>query len=208
MADQGRAEVINLALLHCGEDSILDPAGDSKNAKLCATVYDNTLAEVLSGHPWSFATTAAQLQQLGETPSDVRFQYAYQLPENCGLILSVECTGIARRNWIGETARSNTLPPAEYMVQGRKLLSTQTNMQIVYVRNAVLPSEMSPQFKSLFAANLALKVFSKITGSTSGKTELAKEIIALELKAKHADSEQTNTMPENRPNQFVSARQY
>ena len=208
MADQGRADVINLALLYCGEDTILDPAGDSKNAKLCATVYDNTLAEVLSGHPWSFATMAAQLQQLGETPGDVRFQYAYQLPENCGLILSVECAGIVQGNWVGDTARSNTLPPAEYMVQGRKLLSNLTNMQIVYVRQAVLPSEMSPQFKNLFAANIALKVFAKITGSTSGKAELAKEIIVLELKAKHADSEQTNTMPENRPNLFVSARLY
>ena len=208
MADQGRADVINLALLYCGEDTILDPAGDSKNAKLCATVYDNTLAEVLSGHPWSFATMAAQLQQLGETPSDVRFQYAYQLPENCGLILGVECTGVMQGAWAGDTARSNTLPPAEYMVQGRKLLSNLTNMQIMYVRQAVLPSEMSPQFKNLFAANIALKVFAKITGSTSGKAELAKEIIVLELKAKHADSEQTNTMPENRPNLFVSARLY
>lgn len=208
MADQGRADVINLALLYCGEDTILDPAGDSKNAKLCATVYDNTLAEVLSGHPWSFATMAAQLQQLGETPGDVRFQYAYQLPDNCGLVISVECTGIAQGLWVGDTARSNTLPPAEYMVQGRRLLSNLTGMQIVYVRNAVLPNEMSPQFKNLFAANIALKIFAKVTGSTAGEDRLEKKIVMLELRAKHADSEQTNTMPENRPNLFVSARLY
>lgn len=207
--DQGRTAIINQALLYMGQDQILDPAGESKSVKLCASVYDNTLAEALAGHPWAFATTAARLQQLGELPSDVRFCFAYQLPEDCGRILSVEShVGNGPLDYVGETARANTLPVAEYSVQGTKLYSNQRELQIVYVRKHVRPFEMSPQFANYFAACIAAKLYYKINGGTQGEQALLKRIVTLRMEAQNTDGQMTNTMPVNRPNLFVHARLY
>ncbi len=202
--DQGRTGIINQALLYMGQDTILDPVGESKNAKLCAAVYDETLAEVLSGHPWSFAVMAARLQQLEEKPRDIRFAYAYQLPEDCGRILSVEA--IQLQSLWGENAASNTQPVAEYMVQGKSLVSNHQGLQIVYVRTNVRPHEMTPQFKNYFSAMIANRLHFKINGSTQGEQAMYKRAVSLRIEAMHTDSEQTDTMPVNRPNLFVNAR--
>lgn len=204
--DTGRTAIINQALLYMGQDTILDPDGESKNAKLCAAVYDETLAEVLSGHPWSFAIVAARLQLLEEKPADVRFACAYRLPEDCGRILSVE--GVERRRMYGENAASNTRPVSEYMVQGRTVVSNHRDMQIVYVRIKVKPYEMTPQFRNYFAAMIAARLYFKINGSTQGEQAMLRRALSLRMEAMHTDSEQTDTMPVNRPNLFVNARLY
>ena len=205
--EQGRTEIINQALLYIGQDTILDPRGESRNAKLCAQVYADTLAEVLCGHPWSFAVVAARLQLLEEKPRDFRFSRAYRMPENCGRILSVESMGM-QRWWASENGRFNSLPAAEYMVQGRQIVSNHDDLQVLYVRTDVRPHEMTPQFRNYFAATIAQKLFRKVTGVKTGEDEIQKKVQLLRLEAMHTDSEQTDTMPVNRPNLFVNARLY
>lgn len=204
----GRTEIINQALLFMGQDAILDPAGESKNAKLCASVFDSTLAEVLCGHVWHFAMMAAQLQRLEGRPRDIRFRYAYQLPSNFGRIVSVTSSELLGWGEGTETARANTRPAAEYMVQGDKLVSNQGSLQILFVRMDVAPSEMSPQFRNYLAVKIAEKLVVKITGSVQAGQALQKMIPAIRLEAFHVDNEQADTMPENRPNLFASARLY
>lgn len=210
--ERGRTEILNQALMYMGQDQILDPDGESKTAKLCASVYENTLAEALSEHPWTFATTATKLQQLGELPKDVRFAYAYQLPDECGRILSVECVGSEESSvfdrFATETGRANTLPSAEYSVQGRKLYSNQRDLQIVYVRTDVHPFEMSPQFRNYLAALIASKLFYKVNSSTQAEQSLLKRIPSIRMEAYNTDGQMTDTMPVNRPNLFVNARMY
>ena len=210
MQEQGRTEIINQALLFCGQDTILDPAGESIHAKLCAQVYDDTLAECLSGHPWSFSMMAARLQLLAEKPRDVRFQCAYQLPSDCGRIVSVEGV-LMHQEWasielIGN--RANTLPGAEYVVHGDRLFSNHRELQIVYVRTSVRPFEMTPQFRNFFSSAIATKLYHKITGSREGEDAMYKKLQLLRMEARHTDGEQTDTMPVNMPNLFVNARTY
>lgn len=205
--EQGRTEILNQALMYMGQDQILDPDGESKNAKLCASVYDDALAEALSEHPWSFARKVAKLQQLEAVPKDFRFAYSYQLPDDTGRILSVQCRS-AYDNWFTETGRANTDPVAEYTVYGKELYSNQNDLQIVYVRNSVRPSEMTAQFRNYLAMCIALKLVLKVTGSNEGFQVLMKRVPMAQMEAKRVDSEQTDTMPENRPNLFVAARLY
>lgn len=205
--EHGRTEIINQALMYMGQDQILDPSGESKTAKLCASVYDDALAEALGEHPWSFAKKVAKLQQLEAAPKDFRFAYAYQLPDDTGRILEVVCRS-SYDTWFTETGRANTDPVAEYAVYGRELYSNQSDMQIVYVRNFVRPSEMPAPFRNYFALCIAMKLITKVTGSNEGLQVLMKRLPQVQMEAKRVDSEQTDTMPENRPNLFVKARLY
>lgn len=215
--DAGRTEIINQALLFANQDTILDPDGESKNAKLCAQFYNTALEEALSSHPWSFALVAAQLQELNKKPKDFRFRYAYQLPTNVGRIQQVAsaldfdnhenyvlATDIDKE-W-GDTA--NSIPIPEYAVQGKELYSNHRKLQIVYSRTDVKPFEMTPQFRGYLAAYLASKLYVKLTGGADGFQTLQKQMFLLLQEARHTDSDQTDTMRPNRPNLFVRAREY
>jgi len=217
---QTKTDIINQALLMAGQDTILDPAGESKNAKLMAQIYDATLEETLSIHGWTFALKATKLQQLSETPNDYRFMYKYRLPEDCVRVVRVDGTwrttgegflledelGILGR--IGKTAMSNTDLSVEYTIHGRELYTNSTDLQLVYVSRDVEAYEMSPQFRLYLAACMASKVYRKINGLNDGQDPLLKQMARLRMDAFHADSEQADTMPQNQPNLFVSARAY
>lgn len=209
---QTKTGIINQALIFMGQDTIIDPAGESKNAKLCAAVYDQALAEALSCHPWSFAQRAAVLQLLEETSRDARFDYVYQLPVDFGRIIEVIVTGgldVGERLHLPTfTEMNNTLPVAEYSVQGDKLCSNETGLQILYVRKDVQPSEMPPQFINFFACLIASKLVKKITGSDAAMKEIFQMLPQYKLEAIHTDGEQTDTMPVNRPALFIKARLY
>ena len=62
---QTKTDIINQALLMAGQDTILDPAGESKNAKLMAQIYDATLEEAgLSYTDIGYADFDAMLGEL------------------------------------------------------------------------------------------------------------------------------------------------
>ena len=218
---QTKTDIINQGLLFAGQDTILDPAGESKNAKLMAQIYDATLEEALSIHPWTFALKTTKLQQLAETPKDYRFTFMYRLPEDCVRVVRVDGAGFLIHDdfWkeeqvlgivgnFGKTAMANTDLSVEYTIHGRELYSNSTELQIVYVSRNIEAFEMSPQFRVYFAACLASKVYRKINGLNDGQDPLLKQMARLRMDAFHADSEQADTMPQNRPNLFVSARAY
>ena len=214
----GRTGIINQALLYANQDSIINPGGDNKNAKLCAQVYDTSLQEALSGYPWSFALVAAKLQRLDKKPKDFRFSIAYQLPGNFGH-MQVATAGVEIKETVLDflgtnlpmqnvSSLANTIPVPEYVVHGGELYSNINNIQIVYSRTDVLPSDMPPQFKNYFAAYLASKVYYKITGGLEGLEFLQKKIRELKAEARHTDGDQTDTMPTNLPNLFLGVRSY
>ena len=218
---QTKTDIVNQALLMAGQDTILDPAGESKNAKLMAQIYDATLEEALSIHGWTFALKTTKLQQLAETPKDYRFSFMYRLPEDCVRVVRVDGAALAVDDdfWreeqnlgitgrFGKTAMANTDLSVEYTIHGRELYTNSTDLQLVYVSRDVEAYEMSPQFRLYFAACMASKVYRKINGLNDGQDPLLKQMARLRMDAFHADSEQADTMPQNQPNLFVSARAY
>lgn len=205
MLGQGRTEIINKALLYLGEDTILDPRGESKNAKLCDSVFDSILAEILSAHPWSFATVAVRLQQLTEAPKDARYQYQYQLPTDIGMIQQVAVpAGMAdpyRWDW------ANSQPQALYEVQGDKLLSCNQPLQMLYTKSKVEPFEMPPKFIDYLATMIASALAYKIAGREREQV-MGQRAAMIELEAKHADSLGTQDTPPNRPSLLPNIRRF
>ena len=189
-----KTEIINAALLHMNQDSILSPIGESKNAKLCAQVYEPTLAECLSAHPWSFACRAVVLQERAEKPKDARFERQYQLPKDLGRIWQVTIPGC-------EDA-------AQYAVQGAMLLSNDAPLQLLYTPTSVEAFDMPPLFRAYFALAIADKLFNKITGSRDGAALMHNLMLEAESEARHADGVGTDAMPPERPNLLLRARRY
>lgn len=207
MDNKGKTDIINTALLYMNQDTILDPSGSSKSAKLCAQVYDTVLAECLSSHPWNFATRSVFLQRLAESPTDPRFERQYQLPVDLGRIREVN-SGSASPAWM-HADDANARPRPAYAVQGARILTNAGSLCLVYTRSGVAPHEMPPLFRDYFAAKIAERLFFKVDGR--GGNELAvlqKRVLEKEVAARHGDGVEAENLPSNRPGLFLNVRRY
>jgi hypothetical protein len=204
-AIQVKTEIINTALLYMNQDSILDPNGEGQNAKLCAQVYEPTLAECLSAHPWSFASRVVRLEARAEKPKDVRFERQYQLPEDLGRIWSVSVPEF----WsVPEYEDGWGRREAHYTVQGKMLLSNEAPLQLLYTTMSAEPIDMPPLFRAYFATAIADKLFQKVTGSRDGAAAMHNLMLEAEAEARHADGVGKDSMPPERPDLLLRARRY
>lgn len=146
-------EICNLALIHLGADTIINLTDDSKEARVCNAVYDSMRKELLRRHPWNFAIKRQTLEKLVAAPA-FEFTYQYQLPEDIIRLIRVYN------------------PTSKYKVEGQVLLSDDTAIQIVYVRDVIDPTYFDASFVHVFALVLASKIAYNLTGSAS----LAQEI--------------------------------
>ncbi len=203
-----RHAILNQALLLLGQDLVADPHAESVTARLAASVYDVTLAEALALHPWSFALRAVTLQRRVEPPEDRRFANAFALPADVARLVLVESVHVESGQSPDVFAAANSLPVAAYAVQGHSLCCNAAEVQLLYVPCAVAETLMPPAFRNLLAHLLALRLAYKLTGDAGLVRLLAQRLPAVRQEAVHIDGEQTNTLPENRPNLFVSIREY
>lgn len=84
-------EICNLALGHLGDEaniSAITPPDGSAQADYCHQFYPIARDEVLSRHPWSFATRRVALALLSTTELPAEWAYAYSRP-NCIEVLGV-----------------------------------------------------------------------------------------------------------------------
>ena len=200
-----RQSIVHQALLYLGQDLVADPQAQGITAQLVASVFDDTLAEALALHPWSFAMRAVTLARRAAPPTDSRFAHAFALPADMARIVQVE--------WLdgggdGEFAAANSLPVAAYSVQGDALLCNAGQVQLVYVPTAVPAARMPPAFCHLLALMLACRLAYKIVGDHQLLRTLLQRLPAVRQEAVHIDGEQAHTLPENRPNLFVAIRAY
>lgn len=67
------------ALQLIGADEITSFYDETREARLCASLYDTLKQDTLQSHPWGFSVRQEQLNQLVKTPL-YGFSYAYSLP--------------------------------------------------------------------------------------------------------------------------------
>ena len=149
-------QICNNALIKLGADTITSLSDDTKPARLCNQMYSILRDDLLRAHPWNFAITRLGLAQLSTTPA---FEYAfeYQLPSDCLRVLRIK----ARR--------------AEYRIEGRKLLTDETTVELVYIKKVTDVS----QFDSTFSDTLALKLASEIAYNITNSTTVAQSMVEL-----------------------------
>jgi hypothetical protein len=130
MASQ--TEILNMALLHLGQEQILNPDEEGKAANILKAGWDFLVDDLLAKQDWTFARKRMTLPQLAEVPP-FGFAFAYQLPAD---YLRLPNTQMEDDNvW--------SLQP--WRKEGSKILTDETEVALNYIAR-VGPESFSAEF--------------------------------------------------------------
>ncbi len=168
----GATEIVNLA----------DTTDETPQAKSCRIHYEPTRDALLRSHKWRFASARATLSQ-DDTDPDFEWDNQFILPTDFMAMKS-----IYEGRFSDENIRS-------YALEGRRLLTNESSMEIRYIKKVTDAS----LFDSLFIEIFVLKLKKKLIGPLAGANPaLLKEIESDIKETMHAvramDRQETNTI--------------
>lgn len=170
-------EICNSALNQLGASTILSLTENSKNGRLCNSRYETVKDSVLRAHPWNSAIKRQALAADTATPA-WGFEKQYTLPSDCLRVLTIQ------------NYESN------YKIEGRKILTNDDNVKLVYVARITDPNEMDVLLRETISAALASDLAYAITANATLQQRMADKYQAKLSEARHADaSEGYNTDP-------------
>ena len=170
-------EICNSALNQLGASTILSLTENSKNGRLCNSRYETVKDAVLRSHPWNAAIKRQILAADTATPA-WGFSRQYTLPADCLRVLQIE---------------SHT---SNYKVEGRKILTNDDNVRVIYVSRITDPNEMDVLLRETISAALAADIAYAVTANATLATRMNEKYQFKISEARHADaSEGYNTDP-------------
>lgn len=155
MAEKHQVDICAEALTLLGEEPI-DAFSDNGDPGVVAErLYEPTKNDLLSRHPWRFATKKGQLSRLVETPEN-EWRYQFQLPSDR---LSAIDTAF-------QSGESYVPPFTDYDLYADKLFA---NVEAIWVdyRVCVDETKFPAWFRNLLVYALAAKFAIPIAGSTT-----------------------------------------
>jgi hypothetical protein len=185
--------LLNDALSQIGATVITAIDDGSINANHCLRLYPTRRRALLRLHHWNFAEARVELTQ-DATPPAFEFAFSYQLPAD--LVKMKEYNGDNPNT----SAISSEWPPStfisRYKVEGRKLLTNDGSVKIVYVRDVQNPVDMDPLFYMVLTKWLASDLAMAIIKSENKAQALMKEALAILLPlAAAVDGQEGTVMP-------------
>ncbi len=178
-------KICNQALGKIGTKRINDLADttDSKpEAIQCRLHYEPTRDALEESYNWVFNSDRATLSADAETP-DFEWDYQFILPTDFLAMRSIYENRISNVNY------------RSYALEGDRLLTNESTMQIRYTKKVVNPTKFDPLFIKLFVALLANELIVPLAGGDkhlAGKIE--REIDKLESQVRALHGQQTNTI--------------
>ena len=148
--------ICNSALAKVGAARITALDEGSKNASLCAELYDKCRDDLLRAHTWNFAAARVKLAQAAEPPV-FGFARAYKLPADWIRCVAAE----------GEGGQALV-----YRVEGDCLLSDAEDVYLRYVRRVEDVNRMPADFREALACLLARELAIPIAQSNSLEDKL------------------------------------
>lgn len=145
---QSEVQICNNALIKLGADTITSLSDDTKAARLCNKMYSIVRDDLLRSHLWNFAIEREALAQLSTNP-DFGYTYQYQLPSDCLRVLRIKDSR------------------AEYRIEGRKLLTDENTVNLIFIKRVTDTSQFDASFADLLALKLAVEIGYAITNSGS-----------------------------------------
>lgn len=179
-------EICNSALIKVGANRIVSLSDDSKEARLCNEQYSKVRDELLRSHPWNFAMKRAELGLLDE---EVEFEFtnAFQLPTDCLRVIKTEDSRIV------------------YRIEGRKIITDETEFKILYIAQITDPTTFDPMFKETLATRLAVDLSYALSESASLTERLMKSYLTLLKDARSIDG-QEGTPEDVEVNEWLDSR--
>jgi hypothetical protein len=129
-------KVCNSALAKLGASRITSLSDNSTAAILCNDLFEVVRDEVLRSHPWRFAIKRATLSASATAP-EFGYDYQYPLPVKCLRVLETEYS------------------EQEWVVEGRFLVTNETEIKIRYIEKVTDPSLWDSMFTESLAWRLA-----------------------------------------------------
>jgi|TARA_R100000049_G_C1952698_1_gene101942 hypothetical protein len=186
-------EICNSSLNILGATRIVSLTEDSKNARLLNQRYEPVRDAVFRAHPWNCLLKRVELAQDTATPA-FEYSYQYTLPSDCLRVIRSQYSEVST----GE----------EYRVEGRKILSDESTIKILYVAKITDPNEFDTLLRETVAARLAHELCFAIT-QNNGLVRGLYELYELKLReARHADAAENSVDTVNRfqANEFITSR--
>ena len=139
-------DICNGALNQLGASTILTLTEDSKNARLCNARYTQVRDSVFRSHPWNCLQKRVQLAADSDAPA-WGFTKQYTLPADCLRVLTILDYD------------------ADYKIEGRKILTDNSTMKILYISRVEDPNEYDELLRETLSAALAADIAYAITSS-------------------------------------------
>lgn len=146
------------ALRKLGDASITSLTEDSKRAILCNALYAETRDAVLRAYPWNFAI-ARQALALNSTAPAFEFGSNFTLPTDPYCLRALKMYGSDQ----------------EWKVEGRKLLTNDTAVNLVYIARITDTAEFDTLFIQTLEARLAAEMAYAITGNNTLRVDFFAE---------------------------------
>jgi len=154
-------QICNLALSRIGASRILAIDSSSVESRACLLHYEVVRDEVLRAHRWNFAIKRETLTALATDPS-FGWEKQYQLPSDYLRMLQLN-------GWeAGED-------PSRWEIEGRLLLTDQTEVEVKYIYRNTDASQYDPIFVQALACKLAAALAKEISGSSTISQEQLQE---------------------------------
>ena len=135
-----------------GASTIIALTENSKNGRLCNQRYEPVRDAVFRSHPWNCLQKRVELAL--DTVSPVfEFSNAYTLPADCLRVLKSE--------------NSNLSNNEKFRIEGKKLLTDEDTMKILYVAKITDTTEYDTLLIETLSARLAAEMCYPITQSST-----------------------------------------
>ena len=170
--------ISNRALTFLGAQPITSLSDDTKQARACNLMYEQSRDQVLRGHPFNFATKRVALA--ADTTAPVwYFTNAFTWPSDCLRILEVDTT-------------------EEWVIEGKKIVSdAAAPLNIVYTSQVTDTTEFDTLFVEAYALRLASDIAYEITASQTVLSNM-EELYARKLaEARLIDAQEAQPAKEN-----------
>jgi hypothetical protein len=152
-----KIEICNLALVKLGALPIASLEDGTKAAVTLGKVYDALLDAELSSHPWTFASTRAQIPASSTAPA---FGWGLAYPKPANFLKMIE----VGQDWVFYSTPGGPL----FALEGQSILTDQGSpLPIRYVQRITNAGLFPALFVTSFACRLAAEVCESLTQSVS-----------------------------------------
>ena len=176
--------ITNMALGKIGAKPIvnIDDTTDTNQGAIQARLhFEQTRDALIRSHWWRFARARATLSVSVDTP-DFEWDYQYPLPNDF----------LAMRSIYEDRVSDENIDP--YELEGKMLLTDESEMSIRYIKKVTDPTEFDPLFVEVFILKLGLKFISSLAGGSPKLQETLQNELRVIMPAVRAlDRQETNT---------------
>lgn len=142
--------ICNSALAKVGQGPIQSIDQNTRAAQIIKSIFSLIQDEVMAEHRWNFALKRASLSPTASTP-EFEYDYEYDIPSDCLRVLELETDVTQIDN--------------DWVVEGKKILSNDATIKVLYIYRNVDYNSWSPGFAEVMAWRLAQEIAYALTQS-------------------------------------------